>query len=145
MKMPSFGKASRERLDTCDPGLCLLFNKVVQSYDCSILIGHRSKEDQQAAYAAGRSKLKWPDSKHNSLPSKAVDVAPYPINWGSTGSEEQKRKAIARFYHFAGYVKATAESLGIKIRWGGDWDNDLDFSDQNFDDLPHWEIIEDDS
>jgi hypothetical protein len=30
--------------------------------------------------------------------------------------------------------------MGIGLRWGGDWDSDKDFSDQNFDDLVHWEL-----
>jgi len=141
--MNKFGKTSSERLKTCDIQLQALFSEVVKTYDCSILVGHRTQSEQQAAFAAKRSKVQWPDSKHNSTPSKAVDVAPYPIDWGETGTEAEKRKAIARFYHFAGFVKAKAEIFGIKVRWGGDWDSDLDFSDQNFDDLPHWELIDD--
>jgi peptidoglycan L-alanyl-D-glutamate endopeptidase CwlK len=27
------------------------------------------------------------------------------------------------------------------IRWGGDWDSDDIFDDQNFDDLPHFELV----
>ena len=71
-------------------------------------------------------------SKHNSFPSLAVDVAPYPINW----SDKE------RFYFFAGYVKATADQMKIKIRWGGDWDGDTKVRDQTFMDLPHYELIE---
>ena len=29
----------------------------------------------------GRSKLSWLESKHNCEPSRAVDIAPYPIDW----------------------------------------------------------------
>lgn len=140
--MPKFGRNSRNRLETVCTGLRTVFSKVVENYDCSVLQGHRPKEDQVTAFRTGRSKVNWPNSKHNSLPSKAIDIVPYPIDWGETGTEEQKRKAIARFYHFAGYVKRIAEEEGISLRWGGDWDGDLDFSDQSFDDLPHWEILE---
>ena len=52
--------------------------------------------------------MQYPNSKHNKLPSKAVDVAPYPIDWNDPD----------RFYHFAGYVRGIAEGMGIKIRWG---------------------------
>ena len=79
--------------------------------------------------------------QNNQQPSLAVDVVPYPIDWGEAGTESEKRKAIARFYHFAGYVLRTAEKMDISIRWGGDWDGDKDFSDQSFDDLPHWELL----
>ena len=44
---------------------------------------------------------------------------------------------------FAGYVQGVAEQLGIKIRWGGDWDSDFDFKDQTFNDLVHFELRED--
>lgn len=138
--MPNFSNKSQLQLNSCEGDLHRLFSIVVQNYDCSVLQGYRDQETQSEAYASGRSKLRWPDSKHNSIPSKAVDVIPYPVNWGDTGSEVERRKAIARFYHFAGYVLATADKLGIRVRWGGDWDGDKLFNDQHFDDLPHWEL-----
>jgi peptidoglycan L-alanyl-D-glutamate endopeptidase CwlK len=128
--MPSFGEKSRKNLETCDVELQELFNEVVKNFDCSVLCGHRSEEDQNEAFRANRSKLKFPDSKHNFKPSRAVDVVPYPIDWGN----------LNRFYMFGGYVKGIAEKLGIKIRWGGDWDNDTMTDDQRFMDLPHFEL-----
>lgn len=139
-KTNSFGKTSRERLETCDADIQQLFSRVVRKYDCSILQGHRSRAEQDSYFKSGQSKVKWPKSKHNSSPSRAADVAPYPIDWGETGTKEQRKKAIARFYHFAGYVLAMAECMHIEVRWGGDWDSDKDFSDQKFDDLVHWEL-----
>ena len=35
-----------------------------------------------------------------------------------------------------------ASQMGIKIRWGGDWDRDTDLSDNRFNDLPHFELME---
>lgn len=130
--MPSFGKSSKSRLATCHPKLQELFNEVVKNYDCSILQGTRTKEEQDEFFSTGRSKVQYPNSKHNKTPSMAVDVAPYPIDWNNTN----------RFYHFAGYVNGVADSMGITIRFGGDWDSDKDFSDQTFNDLPHFEILE---
>jgi hypothetical protein len=34
-----------------------------------------------------------------------------------------------------------ASSMGIKIRWGGDWNGDWKVKDNHFDDLPHFELI----
>ena len=130
--MPEFGAKSKERLETCDDKLQQLFNEVVKHYDCTVLCGHRSKSDQDEAVRAGNSKLAWPNSKHNAYPSKAVDVVPFPIDWQDT----------SRFYHFAGFVLATAIKLGIKVRFGGDWNGDLQFRDEKFKDLPHWELAE---
>lgn len=132
--MPSFSKQSADRLATCDHRLQMIFNEVIQHIDCTIIEGHRSQASQDKYFAEGKSKLKWPNGEHNKTPSGAVDVAPYPIDWSN------KPKALARFYFFAGYVKSVADSMGFKIRWGGDWDGDMDFTDQNFDDLPHFEI-----
>jgi len=133
--MAEFGKLSRKNLSQCVPDLQRLFNKVIELYDCSILCGRRGKEAQDAAFHSGASKVEWPNSKHNAVEpdlSKAVDVMPYPVNW--TDSK--------RMYHFVGFVLATAAHMGIKVRSGSDWDGDLNFKDQNFHDVPHWEIIE---
>lgn len=129
--MPQFGKKSQENLLTCHTDLQRLFLEVVENFDCSIICGHRSEEEQNEAFRANRSQKKYPDSKHNSIPSIAVDVCPYPIDWEN----------LNRFYFFGGYVKKTAELLGIKIRWGGDWDGDTLTTDQKFMDLPHFELI----
>lgn len=132
--MYRFGRASRERLSTCHSSLQEIFNEVIKIIDCSILVGHRGQEEQTQAFISKKSKLAWPNSKHNKTPSLAVDVAPYPIDWNDRG----------RFYFFAGVVKGVAASKGIKIRWGGDWDGDNDFKDQTFDDLVHFELVEED-
>jgi peptidoglycan L-alanyl-D-glutamate endopeptidase CwlK len=128
--MPQFSDSSTAKLATCDPRLITLFEKVIQTWDCQIICGHRGKADQDAAFLAGKSKRRWPNGEHNTLPSRAVDVVPYPLDW----------EDIRRFYFFAGYVKRVAEDLGIGVRWGGDWDGDLQVKDQNFHDLPHWEL-----
>lgn len=129
--MFSFGEKSEEKLKTCHYDLQKLFLEVVKNYDCSILEGHRDQAAQDEAFRKGLSKKKWPTGEHNKTPSMAVDVAPYPIDWNDT----------KRFYHFAGYVKAKAESLGINIRWGGDWNSNNNFKDENFFDLVHFELI----
>lgn len=105
---------------------------VVEHYDCSILTGHRNEIDQMQAFDLKQSKLKWPESSHNSLPSKAVDAAPWPIDWDDR----------ERFIHFAGAVQFAARKRGIILRWGGDWDQDGTGVDNNFDDLVHFEIVE---
>jgi peptidoglycan L-alanyl-D-glutamate endopeptidase CwlK len=136
--MPRYSKKSAERLATCHSDLQMIFNRVIEEYDCSILYGHRSESEQIRLFKEGKSKVKI--GKHNLDPSEAVDAAPYPINWGETGSESEKMLNLSRFYHFAGYVKSVADEMGIPIRWGGDWDGDGDFTDQKFHDLVHFEL-----
>ena len=128
--MPKFGKTSKKRLNTCDTSLQDLFNEVVRYFDCSVLIGHRGEKEQNEAFDKGNSQVRWPDGKHNSNPSTAIDIAPYSIDWDDR----------ERFTYFAGYVMGIAEYMGIPLRWGGDWDSDNDLSDNNFDDLVHFEL-----
>jgi hypothetical protein len=130
--MPKFNDRSLQRLQECDKDLQIIFEEVIKNYDCTILCGHRGKEDQDEAVRTGKSKLSFPNSKHNSTPSRAIDVVPYPIDWNDK----------ARFYHFAGYVCSLANSLGIKIRWGGDWNGDLNFKNDSFVDMPHFQLEE---
>ena len=132
--MPRFGRKSLERLNTCDKRLQILFKAVVKEFDCSVTEGYRDEETQNECFMRGASKLKYPHGKHNKQPSIAVDVYPYPID-----VEDRDR-----FHFFAGYVKAVAEQLGIKIRWGGNWSNDMHkgFKRNKFDDLVHFELVD---
>ncbi len=63
-----------------------------------------------------------------------------------TNAFSGKTKDNARFYFLMGMVKITAKNLIRKgiithdVRFGLDWDNDDIFTDQNFDDLPHFEL-----
>ena len=126
-----FSPESAAKLLTCDMKLQILFNEVISHWDCTIMVGHRNEEDQNEAFRNGFSKQKWPTSKHNKSPSLAVDVAPFPIDFKDTN----------RFYYFSGFVMGIAKSLGISIRWGGDWDSDHLVKDEKFLDLVHFELI----
>ena len=128
--MPRFGKRSIGRLQTCDQKLQELFYEVVKHFDCSVIEGHRGEERQNKAYAEGKSKLKYPNGKHNQTPSIAVDVAPYPIDWSDRD----------RFHYFGGFVLGVAKEMGMNIRCGGDWNQDTQTKDNKFDDLVHFEI-----
>jgi len=145
--MPSFGKRSRGQLDTCDSKIQVLMERVVESFDISILEGHRNQERQDQLYDEGKSKLKYPDGNHNNDPSNAVDIQPYPF-------DPDSKKAKLELAVMAGYVKGMFDELkanrdadsfspfwGWKLRWGGDWDSDGDLDDQTFDDYYHFEII----
>jgi len=136
--MPTFSMRSESTLSTCHEDLQRLFREVVKSRDCMILNegGYRGKEVQDRLVAEGKSKNPFPTSKHNCYPSHAVDVAAYHktiphVDW----TDEYA------FYYFAGYVQRVADELGIKIRYGGDWDRDCEMDDQTFFDLVHFELI----
>lgn len=131
--MPKFGEASLQQLATCDVRLKRLFLDVIEVWDCQVLEGKRSEAQQRINVANGVSKTM--QSKHVypiDGPSLAVDVAPYPVKWND----------LPRFYAFGGFVVGTARKLGIQVRWGGDWNSNREFSDQQFNDLPHFEIAD---
>ena len=92
--------------------------------------GHRPEHKQNQMVREGKSKLVWPNSKHNQNPSIAVDVVPYPIDW------EDKE----RFKAFAGYVFGMATILGIRLRWGGTWSNNPLDKEASFYDAVHFEL-----
>jgi peptidoglycan L-alanyl-D-glutamate endopeptidase CwlK len=130
--MPKFSAKSDRLLAQCDPSLQVVFNYVVVICDCTIITGHRDEATQDEMLRQGKSQVSWPNSRHNSSPSRAVDAAPYPIDW-----KDRERATL-----FAGLVLGVADVLGIKLRWGGDWDGDWQVNDNNFDDLWHFEILD---
>jgi len=137
--MYTFSDQSLQRLLTCDPQLQTLFLYIIKTRDCTVTCGRRPRELQDQYFNDGASKVRWPDSKHNVLNpwelSKAIDVAPYIAGKGIVYKANQ-------CYYFAGYVMHAAQVLNIPIRWGGDWDGDIDVNDQNFNDLVHFELQE---
>lgn len=142
--MPRFSSRSLQELETCHGQLQRLFQEVVKHFDCTILEGRRTREQQAKNVAKGVSKTMNskhvpPDGAPDYWQALAVDVAPYPLKWPNRQSETYT-KDLARFYRFGGQVEGIARSLGIPLRWGGDWDGDQDIFDQHFDDLVHFEL-----
>jgi len=138
--MPNFSQQSLEKLKTCHIDLQTLFGTVIQYYNCTILVGHRDQADQEAAFAAGKTQLHYPDSKHNSVPSMAVDAMPDVnglIDWHDS----------VDIAYFSGYVMATAQQLYLngkmthKLRYGGCWKMDNDLKDNHFADMDHFELV----
>ena len=134
--MPKFSQDSFSKLSTCHEDLQVLFYEVIKSFDCMVLEGYRNEFEQNLAFNEGRSQLQWPHGKHNSKPSMAVDVAPYPVDFNN----------IKRSYWFGGYVMGIAQRLkdegkmSHSVRWGADFNNNHQIDD-NFLDMNHFEII----
>ena len=128
--MPKFGRKSKKNLSTCAGDLQMVFNEVIRHVDCTVTCGHRGKEDQNKAVEEGRSKVKFPKGRHNSSPSRAVDVYRWPVDF----------KDLERQTLFAGFVLGVANQMGIKLIWGNDWDGDWETKDTGLNDYPHFEL-----
>ncbi len=126
-----FGETSKRKLSECNEKLQRIACVAIQGYGFTITVGHRNKEDQNKVYEQGFSKLEYPNSKHNSKPSEAMDIIP--DKGGYSAGREQ-------FILMIGIIKGIALNLGITIRCGLDWDGDNDLKDQTFMDLAHVEL-----
>lgn len=125
--MPAFGITSTAKLATCHPDLVRLFEAVIDQVDCIVLEGHRTEQRQEQLVKDGFSKTHH--SLHLLVPSRAVDVAPFPLDWTNRH----------RFDAFAAVVRETAAKLGIKIRWGGEFKTR---DGKPFFDGPHYELAD---
>lgn len=141
--MSTITGSSLRRLSTCDEAIQGIIHEASVIMDMSVTCGVRSQEDQDKAFSEGKSKLRWPDSKHNLKPgqekSKAVDVIPYFL----TGKDHYDWEDELAFARLAGVIMAVAHRRRVALRWGGDWDRDGRSADERFLDLPHFELDED--
>lgn len=138
--MASFGKTSRARLGECHLLLQEVMEEAILHFDFTVVCGYRSFEDQEKRFAEGASQLRGGKSKHNVRPSNAIDIAPWyreapHVRWDGPGVRED-------FTLMAGIVLGVAGVLGIALRWGGNWNRDNTTTDNKFDDLPHFELIQ---
>lgn len=146
----SYGRRSKHVRRTMRPELQETLDETLRHADHSLLEGYRGEEAQNKAFDTGHSKVRFPNGRHNKYPSDAVDAAPYPIDWDTKVAKRDDAGKIVginwsgvwnlcRFFYFAGMVVGIGAKLGHKIRFGGDWDGDLDLDDQKFRDLVHFE------
>ncbi len=126
--MYKFGKRSKERLKGVDHRLIMILDELIKIMDVTIIEGLRSAERQEQLLKKGATKVKY--SKH--MEGKAVDLAPYPIDWEDRDT----------FHYMAGMVRGIGHLLNIKVRVGADWDSDGNTKDNSFDDLVHIELVD---
>ena len=131
--MPNFSYGSLKQLDTLHPDLRKVLEEAIKTFDFSVICGFRNEVDQEKAFKDGVSDKHWPESKHNTVPSRAADCVPYDktgIPW----------KDVYRFARMMGHIEAAAVKLGVRIRLGMDWDMDGDTVEHKFKDFPHVEL-----
>lgn len=112
--MPYLSKQSKANLNTCCKELQTIFYTAIDRIDFSVNSGYRGKDEQNKLYADGKTKLLYPYSKHNKIPSQAIDVSPCPID----------NDIAQRYIDLSIVMKKIASEKGINIKWGGDFQND---------------------
>ena len=127
-----FGRKSKKCLNELDERLAdiarLMMKKQVM--DFAIICGYRNEAEQNAAFAVGTSKVKYPDSKHNTNPAQAYDRVPFPIPLNAAGEWDDKSPLWDKL---AALERQCAKELNIKISQGCAW---------KFKDLPHCQLEE---
>ena len=148
-----FGKSSIVQLSTLHPDLQTILRVAIKQFDFSIIEGIRTKKRQQELFNSPKHLTELDGvtkkSKHQGeyfegkLVSTAVDIIPYVQGLNVW----EGRKGEKLFYYLAGTIMGVAEILYLqgairhKLKWGGNWDMDMDFYDSNFIDLPHFELV----
>lgn len=148
-------KVEQERYSQIEADLQLLYDEsrkelfleqspLVHPMDIYMVCGHRGKEAQTQAVAGGFSKVFWPKGKHNKLPSLAFDFCPmvwngskYEVDWND----------IKKFKYIVNVIMRVAKRLESegkikKIRFGADFNQDGNLTNDKFVDLPHCEIAQ---
>jgi peptidoglycan L-alanyl-D-glutamate endopeptidase CwlK len=124
-----FSERSLNKLGTCDERLQELFLEAIKltPIDFGISEGYRDTETQQKYFKEGKSKLDGVNnkSKHNYLPSRALDLYAY-----VGGKASWDKIHLSTIY---GVVETIARQKSIPIRWGGNF--------KSFLDMPHYELI----
>lgn len=124
--------SSRYELDSVDIRLRKLINELRHIRSVSVIRGHVGRSAQNITYFYGRSCHRFPHSKHNRMPSLAVDIVP--VTFTHNNVEES--------YLIAGMMMALAWKSNIKIVWGMDTKLKIGQSDHIDCESGHFEIVE---
>lgn len=135
--MPQFGSASLGRRTQLHPDLQAIADEAIKRIDFAIICGWRGPEEQERAFNERKSKLHYPDSKHNQRPSMAMDCVPWPVNWKNT----EQFVALGAVIMAVGAQLLMEGKITHKLRWGHDWDGDGIRGEAGETDFPHYELV----
>lgn len=138
----SLSDSSLAKLKDVDSILASLVVEAEKVIPLTVVEGHRNQADQEKAFTEGKTKLHWPNGKHNSLPSLAVDIAPIHMEGGIKVIDWNDLIAFGRIM---GVMQALAFQRLVTLRFGFDWDGDFRSvgrdPNESFLDAPHVERV----
>lgn len=137
----ALGPKSLERLVGVHPKLADVVKMAIEltKQDFMVLEGVRTPARQAELYAQGRTKpgqkVTWTLKSNHFINSKtgyghAVDLVPFPIDWS-----HKKLDVVAKA------MFAAADTLGVEIRWGKDWNRNGISGEKGETDSPHFELV----
>jgi hypothetical protein len=131
--MPKFSSESFKKLKECHEDLQEIMFEAILYMDFKVTCGHRGKAAQDKAYAEGASTKKYPNSNHNTIPSRSVDIDPWPVDFTN----------IQRYRDLGFFVMGIAAAQGKDIIWGADWDHDYKINPKpgTLVDWGHFEVV----
>lgn len=144
------GANSRANLEGVHPDLVRVIERAIalSRVDFKVIEGVRTPARQKKLFAQGRTapgpKVTWTlNSNHFVKPTTgfghAVDLLPAPYDWKlddpkSTPAMDDNFALVS-----AAMYQAAAE-LGVRIRWGANWDGDGQWREKGESDNPHFEL-----
>lgn len=101
-----------DKLTTCCEAINDWFHRIKKIWpEAHVAVGYRDKEDQEKAFKEGKSKLHWPDSRHN-----ATTSAGKPDSHAVDLFFLENGKAV---WPIARYHELAAEICSAEVFWGG--------------------------
>ena len=111
----------RDKLDTADPKIADWFLEIKKKFpQAHISWAYRGKTDQNRMFTEGKSRAKFPNSKHNreldgKCYSQALDL--FELKGGRAFFDQK--------FYFA--LNEYSKSLGFPITWGGEFRKIIDY------------------
>lgn len=147
----TFGAASLKALEGVHPDLVRVARRALAAskVDFRVLEGVRTPERQKQLYAQGRTKpgpkVTWTlNSNHFVNPKTgyghAVDLLPAPYDW-KLEDPKTTPEIDDNFAKVALAMYQAASDLGVRIRWGANWDGDNQWREKGEGDNPHFELV----
>jgi hypothetical protein len=156
-----WGKSSQDKIAQLDPRLQHVLNHYITfaRHDSTIVEGRRTDEQCFINFGKGRTgaqclaggcpakyaqpglaKVTWLGHalSSNHRGGKAVDLYPYPV---SLVLGRPDAEWMPLFKDIAEDMKKAAGEVGVKIRWGADWDGDGKTHERGETDNPHFEVV----
>jgi peptidoglycan L-alanyl-D-glutamate endopeptidase CwlK len=138
----SLSKRSLGNLEGVHPSLVAVVKRAIEitKQDFVVIEGVRTQARQDELWAQGRTKpgpvVTWTKdaSSHGIGPDgygHAVDICPYPVDWND----------LAKFDAIALAMFSAASEVGVRLRWGADWDMNGKPRERGESDSPHFELV----